>query len=383
MAENKTKKRVLIVTRWFPSRSAPGTGIFVFRDVAAIASKYDVTVVHLGEPHLFESDLDNELTWAEFKVIRVPVAFASGYKSAFAARKIIAQQLHQADLLQTITVGAVTPLIGMRVRVPWVHTEHWSAMLRPPHGTLREKSIIRLLRAQLLRADAVVAVSSYLGEAIQKYSRKPVRVIGNQVTMPDTVYADTPWDFGTIRMLGVSNLTASKHPELAVCAVAQLAERGYDARLRWAGSGSMHKKLVTLAAKLGVADRVEFLGQLDAAQLAVEYNRANIFVLPTEFETFGIALAEAAVAGLPVVTGDTGAFVEFLDPASTEFVPVAEYHQNRIAAAVGGLLSRTNLPTRAQIAARARARFDESDRVGKYFELYDGLLAARKNRARR
>src|SRR5207247_10419880 len=60
---------------------------------------------------------------------------------------------------------------------------------------------------------------------------------------------------------------------------------------------------------LDLDDRVTFTGDLDADHLALEYDRADVFVLPTLYEGYGMAVAEALARGLSVVSTDYGGFV--------------------------------------------------------------------------
>ena len=60
----------------------------------------------------------------------------------------------------------------------------------------------------------------------------------------------------------------------------------------------------------GLEDRVSLAGDLDAAALAALYDRADLFVLPTLYEGYGMAVAEALARGLPVVSTATGAIPE-------------------------------------------------------------------------
>jgi len=67
-----------------------------------------------------------------------------------------------------------------------------------------------------------------------------------------------------------------------------------------------------LAQSLGLAVRVSLVGELDAAQVAECYQSADLFVLATLQETYGMAVAEALAYGLPVVSTRTGAIPDLV-----------------------------------------------------------------------
>jgi glycogen synthase len=82
-------------------------------------------------------------------------------------------------------------------------------------------------------------------------------------------------------------------------------------RLRMVGQDWGGQPLVErLAQELGVADRVTLTGPLPRAQLLREYARADMFVLPSLFEPYGIVLTEAMAAGLPIVASRVGGIPE-------------------------------------------------------------------------
>src|SRR5690606_20002949 len=144
-----------------------------------------------------------------------------------------------------------------------------------------------------------------------------------------------------------------KRPLLAVETLAALRDRGIDAELTWVGDGPLRGEVAALAAELPV--RVRLTGAIAAHEVSAELARADVFLLPTRRETFGVAIAEALAHGRPVVTGDDGGFREFADDDVTAFVDSEDAVS--WAAAVLDVLDRTRDRSAAQIAATLGARF--------------------------
>jgi glycosyltransferase involved in cell wall biosynthesis len=94
-----------------------------------------------------------------------------------------------------------------------------------------------------------------------------------------------------------------------------------DVTLVVAGSGSLSGALPRLAAELGVAERVLFVGRVADDRLVDWYRAADLFVLPTTaYEGFGMATAEALASGTPVVGTAIGATPELLEPLDARLV---------------------------------------------------------------
>ncbi|MBW8709661.1 MAG: glycosyltransferase family 4 protein, partial [Mycobacterium sp.] len=66
------------------------------------------------------------------------------------------------------------------------------------------------------------------------------------------------------------------------------------------------------AADTGIADRIRFTGPLTGEALQQEYHGADVFVLPSRSETYGMVIAEALAAGLPVIATGAGGITEAL-----------------------------------------------------------------------
>jgi glycosyltransferase involved in cell wall biosynthesis len=130
-----------------------------------------------------------------------------------------------------------------------------------------------------------------------------------------------------------------------------------DATLVVVGSGSLAGDLPRLAAELGVAERVLFVGPVsDDARLADWYRAADLFVLPTTaYEGFGMATVESLASGTPVVGTAIGATPELLAPLDPRLVaPTAD--PGALASTIADAL---DFATTEDFAARCRAQTEE------------------------
>lgn len=111
-------------------------------------------------------------------------------------------------------------------------------------------------------------------------------------------------------ILSVSRLgghTAGKGIDHMIAAMPAVAARVPDARYVIVGDGSDRPRLEKLTAAAGMADHVEFRGAISDEELERTYRDADVFVLPSSQEGFGIVFLEAFAHGLPVVAADAGA----------------------------------------------------------------------------
>jgi glycosyltransferase involved in cell wall biosynthesis len=108
--------------------------------------------------------------------------------------------------------------------------------------------------------------------------------------------------------------------------------------------------------------------------------RAHLFVLPTQGETFGVAIAEALGHGLPVVTSGQGGHRAFLPPAASRAVDARS--GPALAGAIAELAADPERWTPEQIAAYARETFSEERRRADYREVYDRAVQRASKRQR-
>jgi len=168
-------------------------------------------------------------------------------------------------------------------------------------------------------------------------------------------------------LLCVATLTPRKGHDLLLQALAGL--RALPWRLVCAGAArdpawaeSLHRQLRAA----GLEERVVLLGEVGEEELASLYARADLFVLPSHLEGYGMALAEALARGLPSVTTPAAAIVETLPPDCLRLVPAGD--ASALAAVLGELLGDPDARSRLREAARrARASLPGWGAAGRAF----------------
>lgn len=203
--------------------------------------------------------------------------------------------------------GLVGISAARRLGVPVVlslHT-HYDARRR-----WEKRPLLRLLRWverwTVPRADAVWCVSHYLEDYARRMGARRIEVIYNRVYCADFSLATGGGGARPV-ILCVARLDPPKDQACLIEAVA-----GLDADLVLVGDGENKAELESLVRRLGLEERVRFVGPVPHAQIAAQYAAADVFALATHYEGFGIPLLEAMAAGLPVVASQTEPLPEIL-----------------------------------------------------------------------
>ncbi|MCA1768856.1 MAG: glycosyltransferase [Halomonas sp.] len=128
---------------------------------------------------------------------------------------------------------------------------------------------------------------------------------------------------GPRRLLCVATLVPRKGHDVLLEALAALQDR--DWRLEVVGSHARDPDhaagLLAAARRFGLEDRILWAGERDAAGLAAAYHRAELFVLASRYEGYGMVVTEALSRGLPVVTTTGGALIDTLPAQAGLAVP--------------------------------------------------------------
>ena len=148
-----------------------------------------------------------------------------------------------------------------------------------------------------------------------------------------------------------------------------------NARLVVVGIGPMEAEWKALAAQIGVADRIAWLGEAPDADLPALYHLADLFVLPASHssEAFGLVQVEAMAAGVPSVCTELGTGTSYVNQEGVTGRVVPPRDPDALAAAINDLLADPARRAAMSAAARIRvaAEFDLDVMVERMLALYE------------
>jgi glycogen(starch) synthase len=334
-----------------------------------------VNVHRVPEPG-WPRDLDRFVAWVE-----------QMNRDMLAAGAALAQEhsyklVHGHDWL----VGQAAAALADRLRVPYVttihateHGRHQGWVDKPPQSHIHS-----LERRMARRADRVIVCSYYMrGHVADIFDidERRVAVIPNGV---DPSELQPRGDLAALRsefaapheklVLLVGRLVYEKGFQLALDALPAVIEQLGDVRFLVAGSGTHEAELKAQAQRLGLSEQGTFLGWIGDDVLHSLYRIADLCVVPSIYEPFGLVALEAMASGCPCIVADTGGL--------REVVPLGEHvglrfnggDAEHLGVMIERLLVDEGLRDRLVTQASEHVlRFDWDDIAERTRGIYDGL----------
>ncbi len=246
----------------------------------------------------------------------------------------------------------------------------------------QDPAFVRTTRHAVLNSDAVTAVSHSLAEDTRKnlgIDRK-ISVVYNWVDaerfspIEDAAYRLKYAQPDEAILVHVSNFRPVKRPVDVVKAFAKIAHE-IPARLLMVGMGPLRQECIELAAELELTGRIHFVDFTTKVEKLMAVG--DLFFLPSENESFGLAALEAMSCGVPVIASRTGGLPELIrDGIDGVLVPVGDI--DAMAAAALSILADPVRRKEMSKAARQSAlqQFRPEAILPAYLEVYDSVMDA-------
>jgi glycosyltransferase involved in cell wall biosynthesis len=206
-----------------------------------------------------------------------------------------------------------------------------------------------------IRARLVIGINDEIGRRfpislLARHKYLSHTAIGAEEQLMDDIPREVPaadaW-----HVLSMGRLIRIKGFDLTVQAFARFAQRAPSARLTIVGDGPLKRSLHELAQKLGIADKVEFVGHLPREAAMALMRQAQVFIFPS-CEAEGMVVLEALAQGLPVACLAYGGPGRMVTPDCGFTVPVGPQAVEDLAAALETLTSDPALLKKMSDAAR-------------------------------
>ena len=219
--------------------------------------------------------------------------------------------IHAHDWM-TFPAGLAVAMTTGRPLVVHVHSTEFDRC-----GESVNERIFRIERRGMRAADAVIAVSRLTRNIIVKrYGIAPanIHVVYNAThsTGPTPDLRIPPIDRDEKIVLFLGRVTAQKGPDYFLQAARRVLEAEPNVRFLVAGSGDMIRHTIEQAAELGIGDKVVFTGFLHGDDVERVFRMADLYVMPSVSEPFGIAALEALSYDVPVLISKQSGAAEVL-----------------------------------------------------------------------
>ena len=346
-----------------------------------LARKYDIEAVLLIEPHRPVAAFREALAGTGIRVhavaIRLDLDPGCFWKTAALLRRLkpalVHTHLRHGDLYGT----AAARRAGIRHIVSTRHND----------DTFRRNAVIKACNMLLARKTArIITISDWISRfacEVEKAPREKIRTIHYGMAElrprrdPRAVRAEFGFGGGDIVLGIIARLVPQKGHRHLLEAFARARRENPGLRLLVAGDGELRDRLERAAQAPGPDNGVVFTGYRN--DVADMLGALDVFVHPSLWEGFGLAILEAMAMGKPVIATNVSAIPELVADGETGLlVPPAD--SARLAAAILRLARDATL--RAQMGQRAqerwRTRFSLPEMIEKTADVYAGLLDSRQ-----
>jgi N-acetyl-alpha-D-glucosaminyl L-malate synthase BshA len=349
---------------------------------------HEVAFISYSTP-LRLTDLPPRVSFHEVDIVEYPLLKNFPYTLALASKMADVARMKE---LQILHVHYAIPFAAAALLARQIVPELDLKIVTTLHGTDvtlvgNNPSFRPVTTLAIEHSDAVTAVSHFLKEeTLRQFPvQREIDVIYNFI---DPVRHDRPIPFcippldcpGQHTLMHISNFRPVKRVGDVIQIFARVAQK-MEARLIMVGDGPEAGRAMQMARDLGIADRVRFTGVVGS--VAPLLQAANLLLLPSETESFGLVALEAMASGVPVIASDVGGLPEVIEHGVCGYLaPVGDVDQ--MAEYAVRILSDCEMCQSFSRAARQRAveHFDYHNIIPQYEAVYERVLSRETRKER-
>lgn len=330
------------------------------------------------------TELNERVRFHEVEMMSYPLFEHQPYTLALATKMSTVAETENLDLLHVHY--AIPHSISAILARESLKPKRYLPVITTLHGTDitlvgADRSYLPITRYGIVQSDGVTAISHYLKEATKEiFHFDDIEVIPNFICQHD--YARHPVAElraslappGMPLLVHVSNFRPVKRPVDCVEILSRVTQKGIDTRLVMVGDGSERTNVEHRARCLGVSDKCVFVGKQPNI---VDYlSAADVLLLPSDQESFGLAALEAMACEVPVIASRVGGIPEVITDGETGFLSSVG-DVDKMAGDAARLLTdeklRHEMGKRARESAVTRYRTDLV--IPQYIDYYNKVLA--------
>jgi N-acetyl-alpha-D-glucosaminyl L-malate synthase BshA len=336
-------------------------------------------------------ELSEKVQFHEVEMMNYPLFEHQPYDLALATKMATVARSEKLDLLHVHY--AIPHSISAILARESIKDKRFVPVITTLHGTDitlvgADRSYLPITRYGLQQSDGVTAVSRFLKQAtIETFDFDEIEVIPNFICpnhyqkIPDSPLKQELAPRGERLLVHVSNFRAVKRPVDCVEILAKVLKKGVDARLVMVGDGPEFSAVAHRAKSLNVAERVELVGK--QANISDYVGIADVSLLPSELESFGLAALEAQACEVPVIASRVGGIPEVVTDGETGFLSDVG-DTDKMSEDTFRLLTDETL--RRKFGERGRelaiARYDAKKIIPQYIAFYEKVLERKSAVAR-
>ncbi|MFC1891443.1 glycosyltransferase family 4 protein [Thermodesulfobacteriota bacterium] len=366
--------RVLLIVNEFPPEKIAGTAMATQALADRLSERgHEVMVVVTTPCPLEKQDQivsgNYELVWLSKRPLRGMGMFWRIWHTWKHAKRF-GPQLIQG---QAVSCGLVAAVVGRWLKVPSICYAQGYDVYQASAWQKRTE-----IRWGCRCTDRLLAVTEHLAEAIrQTVGELPLQIMPHAFALPDKTpdRSVARENFGLAddspMVLSVGRIELFKGHDVLLNVWPRILSTHAKAELWITGVGSRHDDLMRQAERLGIAASVKFVGHLKPEKVHSMMAAADLFVLPSRSEPFGIVLLEAMAHALPVVASRIGGIPEVVpDGEVVPLVPVED--ENALADA---MLSELHVPFQPLPEYRDHAMtFEWDEQVQRFESIYREMV---------